>query len=665
MKATFGSLLLIAMATCSWASNSWAEAGIAAPVRALTEARQVEAPRQSGAPAMPIADLFYARGSYDASVAPDGRDLVISTNLTGRHNLWLMPITGGFPLQLTRSDERQWGTVFSPDGNTIVFASDHAGAEMFDLYSVPRAGGPVVNLTSTEDATESGALFSPDGRWLAFGKRLKTEPSANIAVMDFASHQLHLLTDEKQPAMQWSPVAFSSDGVEIIANRQEVTGATSTVWRINVATGAARPALPKVKSRTSLAVDRSLDGRWLSFTTETQDGRRQAALYDMRSDHMVLLHPDDWEQQAGRFSSDSAHVLFVSHADGRQVVYQYDIGTGRAQELPFAPGANADYFGKLPAFTPDGKHLVFPHESGTQTIDYWSFDLQSAQLTQLTRLGLASIGAASVPPTRIVHYRSADGTVISALLWMPFNATRDGSSPAVLLAHGGPTGQTEDRFDANAVALASRGYFVLAPNPRGSTGYGRAFEEANRRDLGGGDLQDYIAGARFLADTGYVDSSRIGITGTSYGGFMTIMALGKAPEVFAAGVEVCGITNWVSMYERGSPALRAYQVGLIGDPVKDRAIYDASSPLTYLHQVRGSLLVLQGEMDIRVPKYEAELVVATLQKLGRTVEGKYYPDEGHGFFKRENQIDALERTVAWFDQHMPKRPNSTHGQDSR
>jgi dipeptidyl aminopeptidase/acylaminoacyl peptidase len=121
------------------------------------------------------------------------------------------------------------------------------------------------------------------------------------------------------------------------------------------------------------------------------------------------------------------------------------------------------------------------------------------------------------------------------------------------------------------VALASRSYFVIAPNPRGSTGYGRAFEEGNRRDLGGRDLEDYVAGVRFLIDTGYVDARRVGITGTSYGGFMTIMALGRTPDVFAAGVEVCGITNWFSMYERGSPVLRAYQVGLLGDPVKDCA----------------------------------------------------------------------------------------------
>jgi prolyl oligopeptidase len=652
MKLISTSAMLLVMAS---ATNTWAGEGIAAPARPLTEPRQIDSPVRAAASAVPIADLFYARESYDASVAPDGRDLVISTNLTGRYNLWLVPLAGGFPLQLTRSDERQWGTAFSPDGKTIVFASDRAGAEMFDLYAVPRAGGATVNLTSTDDATESGAVFSPDGRWLAFSKRLKTAPSANIAVMDFGSRQVRTLTNEKLPDMQWNPVGFSSDSTQIIANRQEITGATSTIWRIDVASGTATPLLGHVNSRANLAVDRSPDGRWLSLTTETPEGRRQAALYDMQSDRMVLLHPDDWEQHAGHFSPDSARVLFVSNVDGRQSVYLYDIGSGRSEELPLPAGANADYFGKLPAFTADGKRVIFPHESGTQTVDYWSFDLQSRQLTQVTRLGLASFGADSVPATRVVHYRSADGTTISALLWVPFNAPRDGSSPAVVLAHGGPTGQTEDRFDADAVALASRGYFVIAPNPRGSTGYGRAFEEANRRDLGGGDLQDYVAGARFLVATGYVDASRIGITGTSYGGFMTIMALGRAPEVFAAGVEVCGITNWFSMYERGSPALRAYQMGLIGDPVKDRAIYEASSPLTYLHQVRGSLLALQGENDPRVPKNEAEQVVATLQRFGRTVDAKYYPDEGHGFSKRENQIDALERTVMWFDQHMPKR----------
>ena len=648
----------VAILAFAWSANALSGAGVEGPPRTTTDPHRIESPQRAGASPVSIADLFYARESYDASLTTDGRDLVISTNLTGRHNLWRVPLSGGFPTQLTRSDERQFGTAVTPDGKTVVFASDHAGAEMFDLFAVPLEGGAVVNLTSTDDATETGAVFSRDGRWLAFNKRLKTAASANIAVMDFGSRQTRMLTDERLPQMQWSVVGFSPDGREIIANRSDITGTIGAIWRIDVATGAAKPVLHDSKSRLDLAVDTSADGRWLSLTVETPEGRRQAALYDLRSDRMTLLHDDAWEQRAGRFSPDGGSVLFVSNVDGRDIVYRYDIASGRADELPLPAGVNADFLGKLPAFTPDGKHVVFLHESGTQTIDYWSLDLESRKVTQETRLGLASMGADILPATQIVRYRSADGTVISAVLWIPFNAPRDGTSAAVVLAHGGPTGQTQDRFDANAVALASRGYFVIAPNPRGSTGYGRAFEEANRRDLGGGDLQDYVAGARFLVETGYVDASRIGITGTSYGGFMTIMALGRAPDVFAAGVEVCGITNWLSMYERGSPPLRAYQVGLLGDPIKDRAVYNASSPLTYLNQVKAPLLALQGEMDIRVPKYEAEQVVATLRKLGRTVDAKYYADEGHGFFKRENQTDALERTVAWFDTQMPKRVGS-------
>jgi len=193
---------------------------------------------------------------------------------------------------------------------------------------------------------------------------------------------------------------------------------------------------------------------------------------------------------------------------------------------------------------------------------------------------------------------------------------------------------------------------VIAPNPRGSTGYGRAFEAANHRDLGGGDLADYVAGAKFLVNTGYVDARRIGIAGLSYGGYMTMMALSKTPEVWAAGVEVCGITNWLSIYERGSPMLRQYLVGLLGDSVKDRAVYAASSPLTYLAHVNAPLLALAGGNDIRVPPDEAEQVVKYLRDAGKTVDIKVYAGEGHGFYKRENQIDALERTVAWFDRYM-------------
>ena len=184
---------------------------------------------------------------------------------------------------------------------------------------------------------------------------------------------------------------------------------------------------------------------------------------------------------------------------------------------------------------------------------------------------IASLNSAPRPPSQIVSYKSFDGKTISALLWVPFNLNRDGSNPALVLPHGGPTGQSQDYWSPRIAAFVSRGYICIAPNVRGSTGYGIEFQKANYKDLGGGDLQDEVYAARFLEATGYVNPKKIGITGGSYGGFMTLMAIGRSPDVWAAGVELYGIINWMTMLQHEDAMLQEYEKSLLGDPVKDRA----------------------------------------------------------------------------------------------
>ncbi len=284
----------------------------------------------------------------------------------------------------------------------------------------------------------------------------------------------------------------------------------------------------------------------------------------------------------------------ISNVDGRDVIYSYDLAAAGPRNWLCRPASIPTTSASSRRFRPTAAAFCFRISPATcrSTTGYWI--APAAKRRRSRDLHWRSIDPQKLPKTQIVHYRSADGTVISAFVWMPFNLARDGHAPAVALPHGGPTGQTMDDFDRDAVALASRGYVVIAANPRGSTGYGRAFQAANHRDLGGGDLTDYVEGVKFLVDSGYVDARRVGITGVSYGGYMTMMAISKTPEVWAAGVEVCGITDWFSMYERGSPVLRQYQMGLLGDPVKDKAVYEASSPLTFLGQVKAPLLALAG-----------------------------------------------------------------------
>ena len=621
------------------------------PDRPLTDPRSLVSPPNGSAQPVPIADLFFTRSSYFATWTSSG-DVVMTTDLTGRNNLWRVPHGGGFPLQLQQSEDKTFYPQATPDGKWILYASDIGGREIYDLYAIPAEGGAAVNLSASPDASDTGPFaVTRDSQLIAFNRRVASESSTNVAVLDLAGRKTRLLTNEQEAGTYWYVVDFSPNGRYLYANRMNAANTLSSVWRIETASGAST-RIAGDGQRYEAASALSPDGRTLSLTSENASGLQQAVLFDLETRARRPVHSSAWPQAAGAFSPDGRSVITTSNVDGRDEVYAYDIASHSSRRLELPEGKVSDYFGNLPAFSPDGRQLLFPHSSGSAPFDYWTYDFERGVANRLTRLGLASINPDTLPRSSVVRYKSADGTVISAILWMPWNLKRDGTAPVVVLAHGGPTGQSFDNFDRTAVGLASRGYLVIAPNVRGSTGYGRAFEQANRNDLGGRDLEDEAWAAKFLVASGYADPEKIGITGGSYGGFMTVMAVGRMPDFWAAGVEQYGIVNWHTMWERGSPALREYQRGLIGDPVKEKDVYQRVSPLTYLRNTKAPLLVLQGANDIRVPAHEAEQIVKVLREIGKTVDSKVYPEEGHGFMRRENQIDAAERTIAWFDKYL-------------
>ena len=335
----------------------------------------------------------------------------------------------------------------------------------------------------------------------------------------------------------------------------------------------------------------------------------------------------------------------MRNANGRSDIFLRVLGTRQDVKVDLPPGDNwLPSDGRI--FSRDGLMLV-KHQASNTPGDYWIIGTNGTG-KQLTRSGLASLNPANLPEAHLVSYKSFDGTTISAFLWLPFNLKKNGGAPAVVLPHGGPVGQTIDDFNRTAAALSSRGYVCIAPNVRGSTGYGMAFQKANIKDLGGGDLQDEVYATKFLVATGYVDVKKIAIAGGSYGGYLTLMALAKTPGVWAAGVDSFGIVNWSTTLQNEDAFLQEYDKALLGDP----NLYAAQSPITFIRQIKAPLLVLHGNNDVRVPKEESEQVVALIQAQHGIVEAHYYSNEGHGFSKRENQIDALERTVEWLDRYL-------------
>ncbi|MGA7078764.1 MAG: S9 family peptidase [Terriglobales bacterium] len=619
--------------------------------RALTDPKSVVSASNSGARPAPIDDLYYTKSVFGASWSPDGRQIAFVSDLAGRTNLWKVNASGGWPIQLTQSDERQYSPVWSPDGKWIVYEQDHAGDELWDLYAIPSDGGEIINLTNTPAIREQDPVWSHDGRTIAFDYKPKDGSQYDVALLDWKTRKVQLLTHEQQPGYSWNVVAWSSDDKTIYANRRNPPYTDADVYRIDVATGKTENLTSHQGTVRYLAASLSPDDRTLLMSADAKGGYINVALLDVTTRKVTMVTDLKWEAYAGDFSPDGKSYSYTVNEDGVIDAYIVDRATNHAEKVGLPHGLNS-FSGNPTEFAPQGDRVIVSHEASNQPGDLWVYNLHTRHAEQLTFSEIASLRATPLPPSQIVHYKSFDGKIITALLWVPFNLKRDGSNPALVLPHGGPTGQMVDYWNTRVAALTSRGYICIAPNPRGSTGYGLDFQKANFQDLGGGDLKDEIAGVEFLKATGYVDPRKIGITGGSYGGFMTLMAIGKTPDIWAAAVEEYGIINWLSMLKSSDPELDEYLKALLGNPEKNRKVYEEDSPITYIRNEKAPLLVLQGDNDPRVPKEEAQQVVEILKKEGRVVDVHYYANEGHGFVKRENQIDSIRRTIAWFDQYL-------------
>jgi dipeptidyl aminopeptidase/acylaminoacyl peptidase len=655
IRQLVGSVVVIG---CSLSISSVASTG--PDDRPLTDPSSVVSSSNAAARPAPIDDLYYTKTVFGAAWSPDGKQIVFTSDIAGRFNLWKVNASGGWPIQLTQSDERQYSATWSPDGKWIVYQQDRAGDELWDLYAVPSDGGQIVNLTNTPAIREESPRWSHDGKTIALGYKPKEGAQYDIALLDWSTRKVWLLTHEQQPGYAWNVVAWSSDDKTIYAGRVDPPFTDADVYRIDVATGKMENLTAHKGTIRYLGSSLSPDDKTLLLSSDAKSGYMNVALLDVATKKITWVTDVKWETSAGSFSPDGQRYSYVINEDGVIDPYVVDRATNHAEKVDLPHGLNLVQ-GNPSEFAPQSDRVIVSHEASNQPADLWVYNLTTRHAEQLTFSAIAGLRATPLPPSQIVHYKSFDGKIITALLWVPFNLKRDGGSPAIVLPHGGPTGQMVDYWNTDVAALVSRGYVCIAPNPRGSTGYGLDFQKANFQDLGGGDLKDEIAGVDFLKATGFVDPKKVGIYGGSYGGFMTLMAIGKTPDIWAAAVDEYGIINWSTMLKSSDPSLNEYLKALLGDPEQNQKVYEEDSPITYIRSEKAPLLVMQGDNDPRVPKEEAQQVVDILKKEGHVVDVHYYPDEGHGFVKRENQIDSIRRTIDWFDQYlMGTRPGPSN-----
>ena len=621
---------------------------------AITDPKQIASkPNAQVEKNLSIEKLYMTRQVGRSDWSPDGKQIVFVSNISGRNNLWLVPAEGGWPIQLTVSDQRQTAPAWSPGGKWIAYQSDYDGDEQWDIFIVSPKTGQVVNLTNTREIAEEDPTWSPDGRYLAYIVKPKTSSVFEVDIFDTVMRKVkHITTDTPKDKMNFGPV-WSKDGNWIAYTQQQAKGTDSNVFVAEVATGKSTLLSEHPGEQMYTVNHFSPDGKKLLLTSNAGNGYENVGLLDIATKKISWLTEDKWEIDGGEFSPEGKRITWTANVDGNTDIFVHDLATGKTTSLPLPKGVN-ELGGKWSAFTRDGARLLYYHNGASAPNDLWVHSMATGKSHQVTHSLVAGMRSEDMVEPYLVHYPSNDGKwTISAFVYVPYNLPRNGQHPAIVLVHGGPTAQTVNSFNRFVQHVANEGYIVIAPNYRGSTGYGKEFQQANLFDMGGGDLQDVLAAADWIKLSGYVDPKKVVIMGGSYGGYMSMMAVTKAPDVWAAGVPIVPFVNYFTEIENEDPVLREMDIATMGDPEKNKDLLRDRSPIFFVDQIKAPLLLLAGGNDPRCPKSEAQQVVDAIKRRGGVVDYKVYENEGHGFARVDNQIDAYKRVSDFLKAHVP------------
>ncbi len=604
---------------------------------------------------VPTFDQFAAvRQLRSPHYSPRGDRFAYLSNATGLPALWSQPDGGGFARQLTNlPDLRVQSFAWSPDGSSIAFTADRHGDEMNQVFVVDAAGGWPRRLTDAPEAQFALGGWTPDGRSVVVSGNDRDPAEVDAMLIDVASGEVdRLVTGGQFYAGEVSPDGRSLLLLEHLGNTRHRT------WLYDFASREKRflfgvPEGDDAASVTALPQQWLADSSAFFLLTDADSEFTGVVLVERESgDHRPVLR-EDAEVEGLLLNEERTRLLVLVNSRGVFEARVFALEGGRerplaAPSLPLGVPSGA-------TFHPAGERLVLAYATPRQATNLLQVDLATGSQATLEQSMLGGIDPDTMVEPDSIDYPSFDRD-IHAWLYRPRG---EGPFPVVVSIHGGPEAQELAGYEYQGMYqyLLSRGIGVLAPNIRGSTGYGKSYQTLIYRDWGGGELRDIEAAADYLGGLDWVDPQRLAIFGGSFGGFATLSALTRLPDRWAAGVDLVGPSNLITFVDSVPPYWRQLMEAWVGHPEKDAELLIERSPITHADRLVAPLLVIQGKNDPRVVKAESDQFVERLRERG--VEVVYHVDEtaGHGPPGREGWVEWMRLTVDFLERHLTEGEN--------
>ncbi|MBO0893852.1 MAG: S9 family peptidase, partial [Acidimicrobiales bacterium] len=586
-----------------------------------------------------IREHLEARVAFPASWSSDGRRLLLGSNLPGTTQLYELDVASKTLTQLTDEDEPVAGR-YLPVTDRVLVRRDLGGNERHQLFLLGQ-GGTLEGLVVDPEWMHVAGGASRDGQLLAYASNRRNG-------VDFDIYVRHLRTGDERCVYDRGGFCqaggFSPDGSYLAVLRATDKSGDNELYLADVKTGELTHVTPHEDEAYASGPAWLPDGSGFFFSTDIGRDVTAIAFYDMAERRWDNVLEPGWACDCGVDWAGRHLVVVLNEGGSTRIELRHPKTLALTHEVPL-PGR-----GVVPTWTlsTDGRHLAFQFTSPSVPGDVWCYDTDTAELTRLSTSPSAVDTSGWIEP-EVHRIASFDGLPVPVFLYRPPQPPANAAVPVVVVVHGGPESQSQLTWNPVIGYLVEHGYAVAVPNVRGSTGYGKRYQHLDDRrrrldsvaDLGA--LHDWLGGQEGI------DASRAALFGGSYGGYLVLAGLTFQPERWAAGVDIVGISSFVTFLENTSPYRRRVREREYGSLEADREFLVEASPLTHLERLRAPLFIVHGANDPRVPLSEAQQLHAALRDKGVASELLVYEDEGHGLQKLANRLDAYPKAVAFLD----------------